>query len=93
MAMVMTQVYLEASQKKALAIHAKQSGRKPAELMRDALDALLLGVNTAELHQLDEATKRAEVDLKSMVKSLDTNAKQHSVFMTELNKLRKSSAS
>lgn len=88
MTMVMTQVYLEAAQKKALASHAKSTGRKSADLLRDAVDALLLGVNTTELKQLDEATKRAEKDIAAMVKSLDANAASHKAFMAQMAKLR-----
>ncbi len=92
MALVMTQVYLEANQKKALAAQAKKLNRKPSDLLRDAVDALLLGVNTEELKQLDEATKRTAIELDEMVATLDANAKEHKAFMATLAKLRKASA-
>jgi hypothetical protein len=57
MAMVLTQVYLETAQKKALAAHAKRSGRKVSDVMRDAVDAALLGVTTDEL-KISPATPR-----------------------------------
>ena len=85
----MTQVYLEAEQKKALAAQAKKLGLKSSDMLRDAVDAAILGVNMAELRQLDEATKRAAQDLKAMVKTLDDNAAAHSVFMKEISRLRK----
>lgn len=88
MALVLTQVYLDAQQKKALAAQARRSGRKASDLIREAVDALLLGVNPDELRQLDEATRRAEADIRSMVKSLDANAKQHKAFMHEIARLR-----
>jgi hypothetical protein len=91
MSLVLTQVYLETQQKKALAAKAKATGRKSSDLMREAVDALLLGVNTSELHQLDAATRQAEVDLKAMVKALDANAKSHRSFMVEMTKLRAAS--
>lgn len=91
MPLVLTQVYLEASQKKALSATAKKSGRKASDLVREAVDALLLGVNTEELKQLDAATRRAESDLKAMVKTLDTNAKEHRAFMAEMERLRSGS--
>ena len=90
MALVMTQVYLEANQKKALATHAKNTNRKTSDLLRDAVDALLLGVNTEELKQLDEATKRTETELNQMVATLDANAKAHKAFMATIAKMRKS---
>jgi hypothetical protein len=88
MSLVLTQVYLETQQKKALAAKAKATGRKSSDLMREAVDALLLGVNTSELHQLDATTRQAEVDLKAMVKALDANSKSHRSFMAEMTKLR-----
>jgi Ribbon-helix-helix protein, copG family len=88
MTLVLTQVYLDRQQKKALAARAKKSGRKTSDLVREAVDALLLGVSTEELKQIDEATKRAEADIQEMVKILDGNARQHRSFMTEIAKLR-----
>lgn len=89
MAMTLTQVYLETAQKKALAARAKRSGRKSSDLIREAVDALLLGVNPEELKQLDEATRRAQADIDAMVKALDANAKRHKAFMAEIAKLRR----
>lgn len=88
MAMVLTQVYLEQAQKKALSARAKKSGRKASDLVREAVDALLLGVNSDELKQLDVATRQAEADIKQMLASLDKNAKAHNAFMTEMGRLR-----
>jgi len=92
MALVLTQVYLEANQKKALAAKAKSSGRKSSDLLREAVDAMLLGVNPQELKQLDEATKRAQVGIDAMLKALATNAKDHRTFMAQIGRLRKSSS-
>jgi hypothetical protein len=89
MGLVLTQVYLEARQKKALAAKARRTGRKSSDLVREAVDALLLGVNPEELKQLDEATKRAEADIKGMVATLDANAKRHKAFMAQMAKLQK----
>lgn len=88
MTLVLTQVYLESKQKKDLAAKAKATGRKSSDLLREAVDALLLGVNPDELRQLDEATKRTEKDITEMVKTLDANAKGHRSFMAEIAKLR-----
>jgi predicted DNA-binding protein len=88
MALVLTQVYLEPKQKKELAAKAKATGRKSSDLVREAVDGLLLGVSPVELAQLDEATRRAEADIKAMVKALDANAKDHKAFMAEITKLR-----
>lgn len=92
MALVLTQVYLESRQKKELAAKAKASGRKTSDLLREAVDAVLLGVNPDDLHELDVATKRAEEDIKAMVKTLDANAKSHKSFMAKIAKLRAETA-
>jgi len=88
MPLVLTQVYLEANQKKALSARAKKTGRNASDLVREAVDALLLGVSTAELKPLDDATRRAEADIKAMVKTLDATAREHRGFMAEIARLR-----
>jgi hypothetical protein len=90
--LVLTQVYLEPTQKKALAAEAKRRGRKPSDLMREAVDAMVLGVNVHELQQLDAATKRAKADLDAIVATLDANARQHRDFMAEFARLRRDAA-
>ena len=67
---------------------AKATGRKSCDLVREAVDVLLLGVSPGELLQLDEATRHAEVHIKQMVKALDVNAKSHKAFMAAIAKLR-----
>ena len=91
-AMVLTQVYLEPQQKKALAAQAKQSGRKVSELMREAVDAAIAGVTTEDLRVLDEGTRRAQGDIKAMLAELKTNTDEHSAFMREIAKLQKAAA-
>lgn len=88
MPLVLTQVYLDANQKKALSARAKKTGRNASDLVREAVDALLLGVSTEDLKQLDAATQRAETDIKSMIKTLDATAKEHKGFMAEIARLR-----
>jgi len=88
MALVLTQVYLESKQKKDLAAQAKASGRKSSDLVREAVDALLSGVNPQDLHHLDLASRRAQEDIQAMLQVLDANAKEHQAFMTEMAKLR-----
>jgi flavodoxin len=88
MSMVLTQVYLEAAQKKALTAHAKRSGRKVAEVMRDAVDAALLGVTTDELTRLDEASRKAGEFIDAIRVDLANNTKEHNSFMRQITKLR-----
>jgi hypothetical protein len=88
MALILTQVYLESKQKKDLAAKAKATGRKSSDLVREAVDALLSGVNPEDLRQLDLASQRAEVDIQSMLESLSANANSHAAFVAEMEKLR-----
>ena len=88
-AMVLTQVYLEPQQKKALAAQAKQSGRKVSELMREAVDAAIAGVTTEDLRVLDEGTRRAQGELKAMSADLKANADEHAAFMRQIARLHK----
>lgn len=92
MPLVLTQVYLEPTQKKALAAEAKRRGRKPSDLMREAVEAMAMGVNVQDLEQLDAATLRAKADLDAIVETLDANAKQHRSFMNEIARLRRDGA-
>ena len=88
MSMVLTQVYLETAQKKALAAHAKRNGRKVAEVMRDAVDAALLGVTTEELKRLDDASRKAGEFIDAIRTDLADNTKEHKSFMRAIAKLR-----
>jgi hypothetical protein len=84
--MVLTQVYLETAQKKALAAHAKRSGRKVSDVMRDAVDAALLGVTTDELKMLDEASRKASEHIDAMREDLAGNSKEHKSFLRAMAK-------
>ena len=88
MSMILTQVYLETAQKKALAAHAKRSGRKVAEVIRDAVDAALLGVTTDELTRLAVASRKASEFIDAIRVDLANNTKEHNSFMRRIAKLR-----
>lgn len=92
MPLVLTQVYLDAKQKRALAAKAKKAGRKSSDLVREAVDALLLGVSPDELRQLADASRQAEADIKEMLAMLDANAKEHKAFMAAIERLRRRQA-
>ena len=92
MSMVLTQVYLDVPQKQALSAQAKRLGRSVSDLMRDAVDAAILGVTPADIKLLDEGTKKSQGDLSAMLGELKVNAKEHSVFMKQIARLRKASA-
>jgi hypothetical protein len=90
--MVLTQVYLEPLQKKALAGQSKKTGRSVSEIMRDAVDAALAGVTTDDLKTLDQGTLKAQSDIQSMLAELKTNAQEHASFMREIAALQKAAA-
>ena len=90
--MVLTQVYLEPVQKKALSGQAKKTGRSVSELMRDAVDAAIAGVTTDELKTLDQGTRKAQQDIQFMLSELKANTTEHSAFMREMAKLQKAVA-
>jgi len=92
MSMVLTQVYLDARQKKALTAQAKRAGRSVSDLMRDAVDAAILGVTPADIKLLDEGTKKAQGDIAAMLGDLKANGKEHSNFMKQIARIRKASA-
>jgi hypothetical protein len=87
--MVLTQVYLEQSQKQALAIQAKKSGKKVSEIMRDAVDAAIAGVTLDDIKLLDEGTKRAQSDIHSMLSELAENKTEHSAFMKDIAEVKR----
>lgn len=90
--MVLTQVYLEPSQKQALTSQAKKTGRKVSEIMRDAVDAAIAGVTLEEIQTLDIGTKRAQSDINAMLADLKGNTTEHTAFMREIAKLQKAAA-
>lgn len=92
MAMVLTQVYLDAPQKKALTAQAKRAGRSVSDLMREAVDAAILGVTADDIKMLDAGTIKAKADIDAMLVDLKQNAKEHADFMREIKRLRQVAA-
>ncbi len=92
MAMVLTQVYLDAPQKKALTAQAKRAGRSVSDLMREAVDAAILGVTADDIKMLDAGTIKAKVDIDAMLVDLKQNAREHADFMREIKRLRQVAA-
>ena len=90
--MVLTQVYLDKSQKKALVKRAGETGRSVSELMREGADAIVAGITIDDINILDEGTKRAKQDIDAMVVALDKNAKAHRAFMRAIAAMEKTSA-
>ena len=89
--LILTQIYLEPSQKAALQKKARANGTKVAEEVRHAVDAYLAGVSAEELELLDSATLEAKRHLDAMASELDrVNAKLDRT-LAELLKVRATS--
>ena len=85
---LLTQVYLDPDQKKALQKRAKAKGTKLSEEIRTAVNTYLAGVTPEELELLDVASREAEKELKAMAQTLDTaNIRLDAVFK-ELERLQ-----
>ena len=83
MAMELTQVYLEPSQKKALQAKARAHGTKLAEEVRRAVDAYLAGVSPEDLSLLDAGSRKSAKHLVEMSEELDRiNARLDEAFAT-----------
>lgn len=83
-----TQVYLEANQKKALQVRAKERGTKVSEEIRNAISAYLEGISVEELQLLDAASKHAGSELEAMGRTLKaTNARLDRLF-ADVDKFR-----
>ena len=86
--LTLTNVYLERKQKEALARKAKARGTNLSAEVRSAIDAYLAGVSAEELQLLDEATRKAESEVKEMNAILDRANARAQRFFKELEQLR-----
>ncbi|MBM3344755.1 MAG: ribbon-helix-helix protein, CopG family [Betaproteobacteria bacterium] len=84
------QVCLDANQRVALNKMAKADGVSVSAIIRDAIDANLLGVTVDELRLLANASAQTTVDFDAMAKRLKaTNAKLDQTFrMIEAMKVK-----
>lgn len=90
--LVLTNVYLEDAQKKALAKKAKADRTNISAEMRRAVDVYLAGVNEDDLRLLDEATKRAKTEIDEMNRTLDLGAARAEKFFAEIEAIKKAAA-
>lgn len=86
--LVLTNVYLEQSQKKAIARKAKANGTNVSVEIRHAIDAYLAGVSTEELRMLDAATRQAKVEIDQMNAILDAGQARAKKFFSAIEKLK-----
>jgi hypothetical protein len=86
--LVLTNVYLEQSQKKAMARKAKASGTNLSVEVRRAVDAYLAGATEEELQLLDAATRQAKTDIDQMIAILDAGQARARKFFAEIEKIK-----
>ena len=85
----LTNIYLEAAQKKALTRKAKTNGTNLSTEIRSAVDAYLVGVSVAELKLLDAATEQARVEIAEMNGVLDLANRRAGRFFREIEKIKR----
>lgn len=90
--LVLTNVYLEQAQKKAIARKAKLNGTNVSVEIRQAVDAYLAGVSAEELRMLDAATRQAKVEIDEMVATLDAGQARARKFFAAIGKLKAGTA-
>ena len=90
--LVLTNVYLDEGQKKALARKAKADRSNLSAEMRKAVDVYLAGVNAEELQLLDDATRQAKAEIDEMNRILDAGFSRAQSFFAEIEAIRATQA-
>jgi hypothetical protein len=86
--LVLTNIYLEQGQKKAIARKAKARGTNMSAEIRNAVDAYLAGVSADELRLLDAATRQAKVEIDEMNAMLDAGQTRALKFFAEIERIK-----
>jgi hypothetical protein len=86
--LALTNVYLDAEQKKALTKRAKLKGTNLSVEVRNAVDSYLAGVTVDELQMLDAATRQAGEHIDEMNAILDAGLKRSEAFFKAIAALK-----
>jgi hypothetical protein len=86
--LVLTNIYLEQAQKKAIARKASANGTNVSVEIRNAVDAYLAGLGADELRLLDAATRQAQIEIDQMNAILDAGQARASKFFSEIEKIK-----
>jgi hypothetical protein len=89
--LVLTNIYLEQGQKKAIARKAKARGTNLSVEVRRAIDAYLAGVTEEDLRLLDAATRQAKVEIDQMNAVLDAGQARAQKFFAQIEKIKATS--
>ncbi|HWY72611.1 MAG TPA: hypothetical protein VNW98_03145 [Burkholderiaceae bacterium] len=86
--LVLTNIYLEHGQKKAIARKAKANGTNASVEIRNAVDAYLAGLGAEELRLLDAATRQTKIEIDQMNAILDAGQMRARKFFAEIEKIK-----
>jgi hypothetical protein len=86
--LVLTNIYLEQAQKKAIARKAKANGTNVSVEIRHAVDAYLAGLGAEELRMLDAATRQTKVEIDQMNSILDGGQARATKFFAAIEKIK-----
>lgn len=86
--LALTNVYLDAEQKKALTKRARLKGTNLSVEVRNAVDSYLAGVTVDELQMLDAATRQAGEHIDEMNAVLDAGLKRSESFFREIEAVK-----
>jgi hypothetical protein len=92
MSLVLTNIYLERAQRRALQARAKRNRTSLSVEARKAIEAYNAGLSVEELRMLDDATRKARRDIDEMIAVLDAGAARSKRFFAAIEKIRRASA-
>ena len=88
MALVLTNVYLEDAQRKALEKIAKKNRSNLSVEVRNAVDIYSAGMSLKDFRMLEEATLKAKADFDEMNTILDAGLVRAQKFFSAIEKLK-----
>jgi hypothetical protein len=87
-AAVLTNLYLDAAQRKFLDQRAKKNGTNLSAEARAAIELYRSGVSARDFELLDMATRRAKEDLDAINATLDAGARRAEIFFAQMASLK-----
>jgi hypothetical protein len=90
--LVLTNIYLEQAQKKAIARKARANGTNVSVEIRNAVDAYLAGLGAEELRLLDAATRQTKIEIDQMNAVLDAGQARAMRFFSDIEKIKAQTA-
>lgn len=88
MSLILTNVYLEPEQRNALEQLAAKNHSNLSVEVRKAIDVYKAGLSLDELHLLDVATQRAQVDIAAMNEILEAGLARAEKFFAEIERIK-----